>query len=251
MRRRYASVFIFVLFVFSASSQASQFCFSVAKTYYEQLYCEIQASNRGSNLPAFNQFQNNNSLTQALLLKPYARQLGITLTIPNKKVKSPVTSRSAQTATSENGLEHCNFNAGVITCDNKHYYFTGNQANDFLAPGALEAGNNMQLPIYTGGAISGYLVNAYEHYLHKMIDIGLAGATLSYGSFEHIYHDLRAQGVDFYDRFESMYRYLKKDKRNMAVKQRAAPADLSANACFLLSKLMVCSRGQNNFVFKP
>jgi hypothetical protein len=63
----------------------------------------------------------------------------------------------------------------------------GNQGNESLRVGALEASKTMQLPVFDNMDIETYLAKAYEHYLNKMIDIGLAGVTLSYGNFEYIF----------------------------------------------------------------
>ncbi len=247
---------IITLSVFAADSKASQFCFSIAKTYNEQLYCEIEASGAGKSLPSFDQFQKNTPLIQSLLLKPYARKLGLKIktatqtTAPQTATQSVTT--PSQSATDNQGdLSHCQFKTAVIICDKKHYRFMGNQGNETLREGALDADNTMQLPVFDQGELGAYLVKAYEHYLNKMIEIGLAGATLHYGNFEYIFHDLRAQEIDFSQRFETMYRYLKKDKRNISIQASTAPTDLTAKDCFLLDKLLVCSRGRYNYIYRP
>ncbi|WP_101756907.1 hypothetical protein [Oceanicoccus sp. KOV_DT_Chl] len=222
----------------------------MAKTYNEQLYCEIQASGIGSSLPSFNQFQNNTALTQSLLLKPYARKLGLTIKIPTKKTTPPVIARSHSAADNHDGLSDCSFHKAVISCNKKQYHFLGNQRNESLGAGVLDADNRMQLPAFDKGDVDSYLVKAYEHYLNKMIEIGLAGATLHYGNFEYIFYDLRAQDIDFTQRFETMYRYLKKDKRNINVMKSVAPSDLTAKECFLLNKFLVCSRGRYNYIYR-
>ncbi|MGK0441266.1 MAG: hypothetical protein ACJA0N_001064 [Pseudohongiellaceae bacterium] len=251
MSPRCGHFLIVILVAFSSASQANQFCFSMAKTYYEQLYCEIQTSGAGERLPRFNQFQKNTALIQSLLLKPYARKLGLTIKIPTKKItKQAVTTRSHSVTNNHGGLSHCNFKTGVISCDKKHYNFMGNQRNTALRAGALDASNTMQLPVFDKIDLATYLVEAYEHYLNKMIEIGLAGVTLSYGNFEHIYYDLRAQDIDFNHRFETMYRYLKKDKRNIGIKKSTAPSNMTAKDCFLLDTLVVCGRGHYNYIYR-
>ncbi len=82
------------------------------------------------------------------------------------------------------------------------------------------------------------------------MEIGLAGVTLSYGNFEFIYHDLRAQDINFNRWFETMYRYLKKDKQNMGANQSTTPTDVTAKECFMLTTLLVCRRGHGNYIYK-
>ncbi|WP_156820882.1 hypothetical protein [Dasania marina] len=241
---------LMLLLVVSTGSQASQFCFSVAKTYNEQLYCEIEASGEGKSLPSFNQFQKNTPLIQSLLLKPYARKLGITIKMATKTTKQQVVTSPPLAAVNDGGLSHCSFETEVISCNDKPYYFMGNKGNASLAAGVLDASNTMQLPVYDNGEVARYLAQAYEHYLHKMIEIGLAGVTLTYGNFDYIFHDLRAQAIDFNQRFETMYRYLKKDKRTMGIKKSTAPSDVTAKECFLLDELLVCSRGHYNYIYR-
>ena len=243
-------VMIIMLVAFSTASKASQFCFSMAKTYNEQLYCEIQASGAGDSLPSFNQFQKNTALTQSLLLKPYARKLGITIKIVTREKQQHVTTRLHRVTEHQDDLSRCNFKKEVISCDKKQYHFMGNQRNEALRIGALDANNSMQMPVFDKGELDTYLVEAYEYYLNKMIEIGLAGVTLNFGNFEFIFHDLRAQEIDFTQRFETMYRYLKKDKRNISIKKSTAPSDVTAKECFLLDKLLVCSRGHYNYIYK-
>ena len=242
---------VFMLIVYSTDSDASQFCFSMAKTYNEQLYCEIQASGAGDDLPSFNQFQKNPALTQSLLLKPYARKLGLTIKIVTQATAQPEATSAYRVTDSHGNLGCCDFKKEVISCDKKLYHFMSNQRNESLRVGALDANNTMQLPVFDKGELDTYLVKAYEHYLNKMIDIGLAGATLHYGNFEYIFHDLRVQDIDFTQRFETMYRYLKKDKRNIGINKSSAPAGLTAKECFLLDTLLVCSRGHYNYIYSP
>ncbi|MCR8923204.1 hypothetical protein NO559_10495 [Dasania sp. GY-MA-18] len=222
----------------------------MAKTYNEQLYCEIEASSEGKSLPKFNDFQKNTPLIQSLLLKPHARKLGITIKMATKTTKQRVATSPATAAVSDAGLSHCDFKAEVVSCGDMHYRFMGNKANASLGVAVLDASNTMQLPVYDNTEVDAYLAKAYGHYLNKMIEIGLAGVTLTYGNFDYIFHDLRAQAIDFNQRFETMYRYLKKDKRTMGIKQSTAPSDMTAKDCFLLDELLVCSRGHYNYIYK-
>src|SRR5690554_5610586 len=66
----------------SAQSQSQSFCFASAASYYEQVYCELQARGEVKSLPPFYQFKRNDVMTQALLLKRPARRAGIDLPMP-------------------------------------------------------------------------------------------------------------------------------------------------------------------------
>src|SRR6478735_9538922 len=68
---------------------ADQFCFALAETYYEQVYCQLQAKAQTKGLPAFNQFQKNTESVQASLLKRPAERNGIKLLLPTRKVQPP------------------------------------------------------------------------------------------------------------------------------------------------------------------
>ena len=56
---RYVWVSISILCVLTASAKADQFCFALAETYYEQVYCQLQAKAQTKGLPSFNQFKKN------------------------------------------------------------------------------------------------------------------------------------------------------------------------------------------------
>ncbi|HEY0891459.1 MAG TPA: hypothetical protein VGE32_00300, partial [Cellvibrio sp.] len=86
---RYAGLSISILCVLTASAKADQFCFALAETYYEQVYCQLQAKAQTKGLPPFNQFKKNNETVQASLLKRPAERNGIKL--PVRKVQPPIT----------------------------------------------------------------------------------------------------------------------------------------------------------------
>lgn len=45
------------LLPFSFETNASQFCFATASSYYEQVYCELEVKGQLKNLPPFEQFK--------------------------------------------------------------------------------------------------------------------------------------------------------------------------------------------------
>jgi hypothetical protein len=63
--------------------QAKSLCFTLAETYYQQLYCEIKASGKAQGLLHFDDFRRNELLMQTLLLKQYASRLGINVVLPD------------------------------------------------------------------------------------------------------------------------------------------------------------------------
>ena len=63
MLMRYAKISIYFVCVLAASAKADQFCFALAATFYEQVYCQLQAKAQTKGLPPFNQFKKNNEMT--------------------------------------------------------------------------------------------------------------------------------------------------------------------------------------------
>ena len=83
---RYARFSICILCALAASAKADQFCFALAATYYEQVYCQLQAKAQTKGLPPFNQFKKNDEVVQASLLKRPAERNGIKLPAPVRKL---------------------------------------------------------------------------------------------------------------------------------------------------------------------
>ena len=272
--------------LFAQGSKATEksFCFAMAESYYEQLYCEIRAKGEGSNLPAFYQFKNNNEQTQALLLKRPAAKIGIVVKAPTlnssaKKAnlslqskKSSTTSSSqaniAQPPTSEQRApittpeptltrtQGCMLKEQHILCGSQHYRLLTNLHNKRLSNTALASTNKMALPRFTGNMqneeqVREYLYQAYEQYLNQMRSIGLAGVTTRFGKFSYLFYDYHDKGLDFPDRFETLFHYLKKDKAALGVSEQ--PADSQgmtlAQCAWLSTQYYVCEHGRNNLVY--
>jgi hypothetical protein len=84
-----------------------------------------------------------------------------------------------------------------------------------------------------------------------MCDIGLAGFTMTFAKFAYFYHDLKEKGVSFTQRFEIMYRFLKKDKSTMWIGEKVPTVQLSINDCDALSpKYYVCAKSGQNYIFE-
>lgn len=238
-------------------TQAQQLCFLMAENYYEQLYCEIKAKGRGNNLPDFYDFQNNQPITQALLLKPHTRRLGIKLKMPkasshteaNKHRGAAVAAPLPSTASP---LVGCQIVGAIIHCQDSRYHLTGNRANRHLAEGALAADNQLLLPRYNGGDLQRYLAAAYRLYLEKMLAIGLGGSTMTFAKFHYLYRDLTDKGADFVERSKTVFEYLKADKKRIAVDESISPvAELTLAECYPHgSDLIACGHGRSNYLYQ-
>lgn len=273
---RYARFSIYILCVLAASAKADQFCFALAATYYEQVYCQLQAKAQTKGLPPFNQFKKNNEVVQASLLKRPAERNGIKLPAPVRKTQTtaaaiappkiinkplvsvpktvanePESSPSRISAESKNS-SGCELLVNKIHCGSQVFKLIGNKANHRLAKSALSIDNKMDLPKYQGGVLSNYLAQAYTQYIGKMCDIGLCGVTMTYGKFAYLYQDLHTKGLDFSQRFEIMYGFLKKDKANMGVSESSSlPKGLSLHDCSTLGDARyICDYQGRNYIFE-
>lgn len=264
-----------LLCLLGSKVQADPRCFAFAETYYEQVYCEIKARNPRAALPDFVDFKRNPALTQALLLKPQARPLGMKIVLPKQtSAHTPRQQRGERPQLGQgpgedtqktsdkkkdqaiNAVTNCDFKPKEIRCVDSVYQIQGNRANSDLADTALSAVNRLVFPAYTGTrgdelAEQQYLLRTYRIYLEKMLAIGLGAATLNYGKFAYLFYDLHEKGVSFVDRFDSMYEFLKKDKRNIRLATQArVPDSLSDSDCYFLDPLWVCSKSGVNFVYQ-
>lgn len=275
------------LLLFSSASYGGQFCLLAAENYYEQLYCEVKAQGQGKRLPSFYDFQNNNEQTQAFLLKRPAAKLGIQVVLPKLKTEpksrpkrkpqystprdsiiadqKPVDNRGSEKfpvgGTSQvNPFDHCIFQPREIQCAGISYKLVGNVSNRKLSKGVLDQSNKMNIPRYRiassdSEAVAEYLGSAYEQYISKMLEIGLGGSTFSYAKFVYLYEDVSGKGIDFSQRFETMFGYLKKDKQNLAVSEKLPDSTyVKKERCdWLKTKVIVCDGGkgggQKNYVY--
>lgn len=247
---------LILLLISSLSALADSFCFAKAKTYYQQLYCEAKSRGYGSKLPGFYDFQRNNEMTQALLLKGPARSLGIALSMPVVVRQQPVFAVSAPTATASRSMSDCHLTGALIVCGNRLFHYRANQLNNALDNRALDESNSMAIPEFQGSytdgqAVTSYLLTSYEHYLDKMLVIGLAEATMAYGSFAYLLNDLHDKGVSFSGRFEKMYFYLKQDKKQLAVSRHAQPPEnMILDDCYPLQNFWVCGRNKRIYLYR-
>ncbi len=245
-----------LIVVFSSAANADRFCFSYAESYYEQIYCEVQASGKGAGLPSMYDFRRNDERVQALLLKRFARRIGIELKMPASSSRNTVIEVGANPVLiDDNSFSGCELKINSIHCGTSRYKMVTNRTNKQLGNNALATSNRMNLAIFKGSlsdsiAVEMYLSESYQHYLSKMMEIGLGAATLSYAKFAFLFSDLNRKGIDFQKRFETMYRYLKQDKKNIAVTVKSKPPPgLTLEYCYRLERLILCSIGMTNIIF--
>jgi len=278
LSRFYKGLACFFL-LFSGVGHAGGFCLLAAENYYEQLYCEVKAQGQGKRLPSFYDFQKNNEQTQAFLLMRPAAKLGIQIVKPKLAVSKPVQPKQSdhksgeaalvieKSAVNRSALTHsdskaspfdgCLLQERKIQCDGVSYDLVGNLSNKRLSKGVLDGKNKMNIPGYQGKpddrqALAGYLAKAYDQYILKMLEIGLGGSTFTYNKFVYLYYDVSEKGIDFSQRFETMFGYLKQDKKNLAVNEKLPETVyLKKERCdWLRKKTVVCDGGQKNYVFQ-
>jgi hypothetical protein len=276
---RYLCLLLLLLIANTSSAQSSQFCFAAAETFYEQVYCQLQAKAQTKNLPPFFQFRKNTETVQYSLLKRVSERNAIKLPAPATAVreaapesilplKSPTPSSRPDTKTPNTNTQigfairasqpplntsgyDCQFADNAILCGNQVFKLTGNKANHRLTKDALGPENKMALPVYQGGALNAYLTQAYRQYIAKMLEIGLGGVTMTYGKFAYLYQDLHTKGLDFPQRFEIMFGFLKKDKATMSVSESVSlPKDFDSSHCGALGEnFYVCDLQGRNYIF--
>tara|TARA_R100001440_G_scaffold12432_7_gene22000 strand:- start:18441 stop:19238 length:798 start_codon:yes stop_codon:yes gene_type:complete len=251
-------------------SQAAPQC--QPQTEYEKLYCQIKAKDANVALPSFEDFRRNDPQVQALLLKRPAARWG--LAVPSPKVaprpeNSAAPKASAQVtppaieppsrkspAFGNTGLGECILQGDSIRCPGRQFELVSNQPNRALPNGVLSEENKLGLPSFTGDlkdevSVRRYLSTAYDRYIVKMLEIGLGGATMSFTRFYNGFWRHQSQGVDYAQRMESTYHYLKQDKKTLAVKARLhskLPANLD-NCSAVNGDILVCDDVATSWVF--
>ncbi len=242
------------------SVNAEKFCLLLAENYYEQLYCEIKAMGEGARLPSFRDFRLNPEMTQALLLKRPAAKLGVAVSLPReqqvKKKSVPKTLLATPDLGVGQGVGQCQFQPLSIQCGSDYFYLVGNQSNSKLAEGALDVASRMDIPVYRGSLgdaerLGLYLARAYRQYIEKMLEIGLGGSTFSYAKFVFLFHDVTEKGIDFSQRFETMFGYLKQDKQRLSVNENLPQrVQLKQERCDRLGdQWVVCDAGRKNYLY--
>ncbi|MEQ5837542.1 hypothetical protein [Marinobacter sp. NFXS9] len=261
--------FLFALLL--ASPLAYSACPKNPATAYEQLYCDIQAKGGGSTLPTFEDFRRNTPQVQALLLKRPAARLGLAVPGPeaatsqSAKPASPVTSERPKPdpeteptppPAGDSAFEGCQLGGTVIRCPSAQYELATNQANSALRTGVLDDDNRLGLSPYRGDlsnetAVRAYLSDAYDRYIAKMLEIGLGGTTMSFTRFYNSFRRYEAKGIDFAQRMDETFDYLKQDKRTLGV-NRKPPDELPKslkNCAPSGARVIVCDNVATNWVY--
>ncbi|MEZ5529780.1 MAG: hypothetical protein R3E57_07580 [Porticoccaceae bacterium] len=254
------------LSVLPAMGWSDEFCLLLAENYHEQLYCELRGMGQGGDLPPLLDFRRNDSMTQALILKRPAARVGIDVVLPKLPPRIlPVPAvpekrldvQSPASAESPRGNLTCRLEGVELHCGADRYRLVGNRNNRHLADGVLDSDNRMDIPALPDGrekpqGLGVYLVRAYRQYLEKMMEIGLGGSTFSYRKFVYLFEDVTARGLDFSGRFETMFGFLKQDKRRLSVSEQLPDISrLSPDTCEQLDQtLAVCDAGRKNYLFR-
>lgn len=256
------------------------------RTPLEEVYCQLQS--KGETLPNLEDFRRNQPRIQALLLKAPARKHGIRVPSPGKskstqktytqsqphsqpqasassresaressrEVVRVATPKSQTPEISASDLANCTLQGREIRCPQQRFQLVTNLSNRQLLPHALSEKNRLGLTNYQGNsrdlqALKKHLSLSYQRYIEKMLSIGLGASTMSYSKFYYTHEELQRLQVDFAERFETMFGYLKKDKASMAIKDSyvdALPA--SIRACVKLQpSVLVCDNGIHNWIY--
>lgn len=268
-------VFIYWAFVLVLACYCgpARSCTEQAKTALEQVLCQIKTKDPNSTLPSLKEFRRNPALTQSLLLKRPAERLGIELpelepsttrqrssrrSEPSPRAPQQVDimrpEKSAPASEPKPRALSCRLKGELYICGADIYRLQRNVANTRLPENALTQ-TQIKLPAAQTRSNSQlrdhYIVNAYRAYIEAMLAIGLAEVTLSFTKFNHLYDDAQQRQIDFSERLETMFEYLKKDKRTMAAGGRAK-GHLPQNAAQcerLSSRLVVCDDVVNNWIY--
>lgn len=276
---------VFVCCVFCTRAFA---CVETPGTELEKIYCQIKAKGKGQNLPDFQAFRRNPPSTQALLLKQPARKLGIDLpdtsstarsalastpVIESQQIvpvseevsvktpaedKTSILNRNIQSNSASRQLQQqCKLNNDLILCGSSQYELQTNLTNRHLSSQTFSSDNKLLLPSRQGSAFASasdhyYLSQTYIFYIEKMVDLGLADATMSFTKYAATYDDITRRGGNFEQRFAQMYELLKKEKQTNAVKSRYNNLfPQSLEQCMELSqKIIVCDNIKQNWIYQ-
>ncbi|MGV6807150.1 MAG: hypothetical protein ACWA5K_04530 [bacterium] len=260
-----------LFFPFCGTVSADPVCFSLAKNYYEQVYCELQSLGRDDALPAFSDFRSNDEITQALLLKRPAKRVGIDVPLPKRHHSEAIETRQTNQSSehmakkevshlySGGGLpavQGCRIEGRSLYCGGRKFDLVDNRSNQKLPVDALSNVNRMSLPVYEGSHQDSsyaeeYVYAAYSQYARKMMEIGLGGSTMMFAKFRYFFEESTDSSVNFAARFERIFSYLKKDKKILSVPSIVFPLQLNVEQCGSVeSDLIACVSGSRNFLFE-
>jgi len=237
----------------------------------EHLYCQLKYDYKS--LPSMEDFRRNSAEIQRLLLKRPAADAGLTL--PPQKIKRNTVSNSSSSLvddvdtsntnhnivsrklntttpiTQDLPAEDCKLSNRHIRCDTREFHLIENQSNSSLQVGSLDDSNQLIFSDSGGMTKTRYWSASYRLYIEKMLSIGLGASTMSYTKFVYTWRQAQQQGQNAQERFKTMFEFLKRDKRALAVRSSydsLLPAEISW--CQSLSRrLWVCDNRQRNWVY--
>lgn len=251
------SMLLLILWFYSVAAIAAEDCSGTITDSLEKVYCQLQQSGQGAGLPSLRDFRRNPPKTQRLLLQRPAERAGIVLPQGQKSAPQPAHVPAADADATPDAMAACEINTGAIICGHRRYVLLDNLPNSRLDPAALTKDNQLRLPSFSGSVndreqLMGYLDQSYQLYLEAMISIGLAASTMSFTKFYHTFMDVQASGADFTGRMATMFEYLKKDKKAMAVRPQLTPQrPVNLRQCRMLNpELTVCDDVKHNWLYR-
>ena len=248
-------------------------CLYYSDSVYEKAYCRIKERGKGQSLPSIQDFNNSNAMTQWLLVKKEARQIGIELEKPlqpqKEKRAQTKTFQQKQKARQEQSLSAstsasqpkthpksqpltklCRLNGTEILCKSGRYSLVTN--NSKKPQKANYPFPDWQQEKAKGLTHHQYISHAYTVYIRHMLNLGLGGSTVSLTKFNALFLESQKSGYSFSERFQKSFKLLEQEKRYNAVKSRYADnLPVSIEACMRLSsKIIVCDDVTNNWVYR-
>ena len=154
-------------------------------------------------------------------------------------------------------MQHCKLDNLWIRCNEIHYKLVTNKNNSELEKNALSESNKMHIRDRNTEELNDvsnikYLSKTYPVYIHKMLSVGLGAGTMSFTKYASIYEASKKNQQDFPQRMETMFGFLKTDKRGNAIQSRydtLLPENI--NWCMPLDDtLIVCDNINKNWIYE-
>jgi len=173
--------------------------------------------------------------------------------LPDIKQESMLAANIAAVEHSKDWLSSCYLRDAELLCAGRRFQLITNQINQHLREGVLEPRHKLNLPAVNKATKEEDLGQAYTRYINGMIEIGLGASTMSYSKFVRLYEQIQTQKLNFVNRFETMYEFLKKDKASIGVSTKAmVAAGFNTRYCSELNQgLLACEHESNNYLFQP
>lgn len=241
--------------VLALAQSSRNHCNEQAQTALEQSYCEITTKSPTHQLPTLEDFRKNPPNIQKLLLKRDAEKYGISL--PKTPIKKQKPTAQHDKGFRLSSIASCELKQHHITCKEKYYQLQTNKRNSQLKASSFSSHNELLFqrksdPAFEKASDYHYLSHIYPYYISKMLELGLADATMSFSKFANIYWQNKLEGVDFVERFQFMYSQLKLEKSRNEIKSRYRnnyPESLAF--CMKLNEeIITCDNVNQNWVYK-